>query len=170
MRPGTFYFSERVSFGTSGCPPLIARSPLRSRGRQASLSSFGGARFHAAGRGGDPGPGAGSVSLRARAWGDRTGVESPVPGRLGSRKTRAHGNGTGHAANVRGFRRCETGGTHFWKIERAQGAGIGSGDDQRASGLSSPRSWNRAAPGDEPLARPGGRAGQAVRRKGGRLG
>src|SRR5216683_3697062 len=170
MRPGTFYFSERVSFGTSGCPPLIALSPLRSRGRQASVSSCGGARFHAAGRSGDSGPGAGSVSLCARILRNGAGAESPFPGRSGSGEARAHGNGAGHAADVRGFRRRETGGTHLWKTERAQGAGIGGGDDQRASCLVSPASWNRAAPCDEPLARPGGRTGKAVRRKGRRLG
>src|SRR5260370_31356286 len=170
MRPGTFYFSERVSFGALRCAQLIALSPLRSRGRQASVSSCGGARFHAAGRSGDSGPGAGSVSLRARIWRNGAGAESPFPGSSGGGEARAHGNGAGHASDVRGFRRRETGGTHFWETERAQGAGIGGGDDQRASGFLSPGPWNRTTPGDEPLARPGGRTSQAIRRKGRRLG
>src|SRR6266851_5486484 len=170
MCPGTFYISERVSFGAPRYPQLIALSPLRSRGRAASVSSCGGARFHAAGGGGDPGTGARSVSLRARVWRNRAGAESPLPGSSGSRKARAHGNGTWHASHVRGFRRRETGGTHFWEAERAQGAGIGGGDDQRASGVVSPGSRNRAAPCDEPLARTGGRTGKAIRRKGRRLG
>src|SRR6267143_55944 len=170
MRPGTFYFSERVPFGASGYPRRVAISPLRTRGRETSLSSFRGTRFHAAGRSGDTGTGAGSVSLRARARRDGAGAESPLPGSPGSRKARAYGNGTWHAADVRGFRRSETGGTHFWKAERAQGAGVGGRHDQRAGGLSTSGSWDRAAACDEPLARPGGRAGQAVRWKGRRLG
>src|SRR5260370_12526188 len=170
MRPGTFCFSERVSFGASGYPPLSALSSLRSRGRAASVSSCGGARFHAAGRSGDSGTGAGSVSLRARIWRNGAGAESPFPGSSGSGEARAHGDGTWHASDVRGFRRRETGGTHFWETERAQGAGIGGGDDQRAGGFLSPGSRNRAAPCDEPLARPGGRTGKAIRRKGRRLG
>src|SRR6267378_8234980 len=170
MRPGTFYFSERVPFGASGYPQRVALSPLRSRGRETSLSSFRGTRFHAAGRSGDTGTGAGSVSLRARARRDRACAESPLPGCTGSRKARAHGNGAWHAANVRGFRRGETGGTHFWKTERAEGAGVGGGHDQRASGFSTPGSWDRAAPGDEPFEGPRGRAGQAVWRKGRRVG
>src|SRR5260370_30675143 len=170
MCPGTFYISERVSFGAPGYPQLIALSPLRSRGRAASVSNCGGARFHAAGRGGDPGTGAGSVSLRARVWRNRAGAESPLPGSAGGWEARAHGNGTWHAPDVRGFRRRETGGTHLWKTERAQGAGIGGGHDQRASGVVSPGSWNRAAPCDAPLARPGGRTGTAIRLTGRRLG
>src|SRR6266700_664971 len=170
MRSGTFHFSERVSFGAAGYPWRVALSPLRSRGCAASLSCCGGARFHAAGRSGDLGPSKGSVSLRARTWRDRAGIESTVPGRPGSREARANGNGTWHTADVRGFRGRETGGAHFRKIERAQGAGIGSGDDQRASNLSSPGSWDRTAPCDEPFARPSGGAGQYVWRKSHRLG
>src|SRR6267143_4459099 len=170
MRPGTFYFSERVSFGASGYLQRVALSPLRSRGRETSLSSFRGTRFHAAGRSGDTGTGAGSVSLRARARRDRACAESPLPGCTGSGEARAHGNGAWHAANVRGFRRGETGGTHFWQAERAQGAGVGGRHNQRASGLATPGSRDRAAPCDEPLAGPRGGSGQAVRRKGRRLG
>jgi len=44
----------------------------------------------------------------------------------------------------------------LWKTKRAQGAGVGGRHDQRASGLSAPGSWDRAAPGDEPLAGPRG--------------
>src|SRR6266704_553088 len=170
MRAGAFHFSERVSFGAAGYPWRIPLSPLRSRGRAASLSSCGRARFHAAGRSGDLGASKGSVSLRARTWRDRAGIESTVPGRPGSRKARANGNGTWHTADVRGFRGRETGGAHLRKVERAQGAGIRSGDDQRASGLSSAGSWNRTAPSDEPLARPRGGTGESVWRESHRLG
>src|ERR1700686_4047215 len=83
---------------------------------------------------------------------------------------RAHGNGARHAAHVRGFSRGEIGGAHFWKTGRAPGAGVGSGHDQRASGLSTPGSWDRATPRDEPLEGPRGRAGQAVRGNGRRVG
>src|SRR5260370_37945018 len=90
------------------------------------------------------------MSRRAGAARDGASVEPPLPGRAGSRKTRAHGNGAGHAANVRGFRWREIGGTHFWKIGRAQGAAVGRGDDQRASYLASPRPRDRTPASDEP--------------------
>src|SRR5882724_12967655 len=170
MRTWTLHFFERVSFGAAGHPRRFALSSLRPRGGAASLSSCRGARFDAVGRSGDSGPGAGSVSLRARTWGNRAGAESLVSRRAGSGETRAYGNGAWHAADVRGFGRCETGGTHLWEAQRSQGVGIGRGYDQRASGFSTTGSRDRTAPSDEPLARAGRRTGQGVWRKDGRLG
>src|SRR5207244_647915 len=72
--------------------------------------------------------------LRARAGSDRASAESPVSRCVGSREAGAHGDGTWDAADVCGFRRGETGRADFWKAARSQGAGIGRGNDQRASG------------------------------------
>src|SRR6266849_8057019 len=129
MRPRTFHFSERVSFRAARYPEHIALSPLRPRSGATSLSSFGGTRFHVAGGNGNPRSGARSVSFRARARRDWASFESFVPGRSGSRKARTYGDRARHAADVRGFRRRETGGAHFWKTERTQGAGPRRGND-----------------------------------------
>src|SRR6267143_5871177 len=115
MRTGTVYISKRVSFGDAGYSWRVALSSLRPRGGAASVSSCGGARFHAVGRSGDSGPGAGSVSVRPRIRGNWTSVESLVPRRAGSWEARSNGNGAWHAADVRSFGRRETGGTHFRK-------------------------------------------------------
>src|SRR5438034_3809647 len=89
---------------------------------------------------------------------------------IGSREAGADRNRTWHTADVRGFRRRETGGADFWKIARAQGAGIGRGNGQRAGGFATAGSRYRAALCDEPVSRPGGRAGKEIRGKGCRLG
>src|SRR2546429_101647 len=170
MRPGTLYVSQRVSFSACGCSGRVALSPLRSGGGAAPFSSCSRTRFHVAGRSGDPGPGPRSVPLRARARSDRAGIESLVSRRVGSRKAGANADGTWHAAHVSGIRGRQTGGTHFWKVERAQGAGTGCGNDQRASSCAPAGSWGRTTPGDEPLTRPGGGSGQTVRRKSDRVG
>src|SRR5260370_921384 len=170
MRPGAFYFAQRVPFGACRYSERIALSPLRSRGGAASFSSCGRTRFHAVGRSRDSGAGAGSVSLRARAGSDRASAESPVSRCVGSREAGAHGDGTWHAADVGGFRRRETGRADFWKASRAQGAGIGRGNGQRAGDFSTAGSGDRTASGNEPLLGAGGRAGETVWRKGCRLG
>src|SRR5437773_308765 len=170
MRPGTFYVPQRVSFGACGYSGRIVVSPLRSASSATSFSSCGRARFHAAGRGRDSGTGEGGVSLRARARSDGAGAQSPVSRRVGSRKAGANGDGTWHEAHVSGIRGRQTGRTHFWKVERAQGAGTGCGNGQRASSCAPAGSWDRTTPCDEPLTRSGGGPGQTVRRNSDRVG
>src|SRR5216684_7944114 len=117
MRARTFHFPERISFGATGYPWRVTQSSLRPGGGATSLSSRGGTRFHAFGRSGDSGPGAGSLPVCPRTWSNRTGVESPVSRRIGSGEARANGNGAWHAADVGGFCRREAGGAHFWKTQ-----------------------------------------------------
>ena len=75
-------FSQRIGW--------LALPASRQPRRAASVPRRGGARFHAAGRSGNSGPGARRLPDRARPRRNRARAQPHVPGRAGSGQARSH--------------------------------------------------------------------------------